>query len=109
MAKSGFNFGSSVVKRESKPIEAVEERLLGDGWKKTGEIASGRVRYYQKTGINITAVKGPVATLLMPSGPVRGAFFGDSAVGFNRTSVIGAGSSTDTARTQTKNKSSQHV
>jgi len=109
MPNTGFNIGSSVVKRESKTIEAVEERLLGDGWKKTGEVANGRVRYYQKTGINITALKGPMATVLMPSGPVRGALFGQGAVGLNRSSVIGAGSSTNTDRVQTQTDSSQHV
>ena len=86
-----LNFGTSVLKREGKSIEKVDQRLTNAGWVRTSSALNGRVRYYELAGINITAVGGPLGTTIMPSGPVRGAIFGDDAVGFSSVSAIGAG------------------
>lgn len=91
MAGLNLNIGTSVVKREAKKISAVESRLLSDGWTRTGTALNGKVRYYQNSNFNITAMQGPLGTIIMPSGPIRGLIFGNNAVGINRTSVIGAG------------------
>lgn len=109
MAGLNLNFGTSVMKREAKPISDVEDKLLNDGWKRTRMIAGGRVRYYQKSGINITAISGPLGTVIVPSGPVRGAVFGEGAVSLNQTSSIGAGSdgSKDKENVRTSGRSNQ--
>lgn len=86
-----INLGTSVLKREAKSIEDVAARLRRAGWEETGSVAGGRVRYFEEAGINITAVQGVFGTVIMPSGPVRGAIFGEDAVSLNRTSAIGAG------------------
>lgn len=100
-----LNIGTSVFKRESKSIGDVESRLVSDGWEKTGSTAGGRIRYYEKSGINITALSGPAGTVIMPSGPVRGMIFGtEDAVGINRTSVIGAGSVETEENVQTRER-----
>lgn len=91
MAGERINFGTSVFKREGKSIEQVDKRLRNAGWEMTSQLAGGRVRYYELAGINITAVGGPLGTTIMPSGPVRGALFGDNAVSLSTTSSIGAG------------------
>lgn len=91
MVGERLNFGTSVVKREGKSIEKVDQRLRDAGWKQTASVLGGRVRYYELAGISITAVGGPFGTTIMPSGPVRGAIFGDDAVGVSTISSIGAG------------------
>jgi len=83
-----------VFKREAKSIDEVSKKLQRDGWEKTGSLANGRVLYFQKSGIEITAAKGPMGTLIFPSGPIRGKLFG-SGVGINTTSVLGMGAATD--------------
>lgn len=109
MIGKNMNFGSSVLKRESKDIEVVEDHFINSGWNKTGSALNGRLRYFEKSGINITALDGPSATLIMPSGPVRGAIFGDESVGFSRVSVIGASKNEDTERVRTEQRSRQYV
>lgn len=84
---SGPSFSTSVLKREDRPIEDVDNRLTNQGWKRTGQIARGRIRYYEKSGFNITAMQGPAGTVLFPSGPVRGLVFGDNAVTFANSSM----------------------
>lgn len=91
MAGLNLNIGTSVLKREAKPIEEVDKRLTSAGWKRTASVANGRLRYYSLAGINITALGGPLGTVIMPSGPIRGAAFGDNALNFSTTSAIGAG------------------
>lgn len=86
-----LNVGTSVVKRENKSIDEVESRLINQGWEKTAEIAGGRVRYYESANFNITAISGPLGTVLVPSGPLRGLAFGDDAVTVNQVSAIGMG------------------
>lgn len=87
-----LNFGSSVLKREAKSIDRVDDRLVSAGWNRTDSALGGRVRYYEKAGFNITAMSGPMGTVIVPSGPIRGTLFGaDQSVGVNQTSVIGAG------------------
>lgn len=95
-----INFGGSVLKREAKEIDKVEKQLLSDGWEKTAH-PTGRLRYYQKSGINITALGGPNGTVIFPSGPVRGKAFGSDFNLFSRTSVIGAGAK---SKEKSKNK-----
>ena len=106
-----FNIGTSVLKRETRSIGEVEQKLLNDGWRRTGSAAGGRVRYYEKSGFNITAVSGPMATVLMPSGPLRGSVFGDEAVTIGSMSTIGGGSTNDGTQTdvRTQNRSGQHT
>jgi len=86
-----LNIGGSVLKRESAPFEDVMEKLRRDGWSKTGELAQGRVAYLQSSGINITVVDGPMGTLILPSGPIRGRLLGNDAVGVGQTSTVGLG------------------
>lgn len=93
MPGMNLNLGTSVVKREAKSIEEVDSRLVDTGWERTASILNGRVKYYQNAGINITAIQGPMGTVIVPSGPVRGAIFGKNAVRLGRTSSIGAGPS----------------
>ena len=89
------NFGGSVIKRESATKEQVVEKFKKDGWRVTGSIGGGRIDYLQKSGINITIISGPRGTLVLPSGPIRGRIFGDSAVGFSNISLIGLGATND--------------
>lgn len=78
-----LNIGSSVVKREGKTLEQVESIYLNKGWTKTGEVAGGRVLYFENAGINITVISGAMGVLIVPSGPVRGRIFGEEAVTLN--------------------------
>lgn len=91
MVGLNLNLGTSVLKREAKPIEDVDNRLTNAGWNRTASVADGRIRYYALAGVNITAIGGPFGTVIMPSGPVRGAMFGDNALNLSQTSAIGAG------------------
>lgn len=86
-----LNVGTSVLKREGKSIDQVENRLENAGWKRTGSALNGRLIYFELAGINITALQGPMGTVIFPSGPIRGRLFGEDAVGFSQTSAIGAG------------------
>lgn len=90
MAGLNLNIGSSVVKRETRPLEEISQQLREDGWTQTGSIGE-RILYFEKSGINITVMKGAMATLVFPSGPIRGRVFGDSGLMFGRASVIGTG------------------
>lgn len=86
-----LNFGSSVLKREAKPLTDVTNQLKANGWRQTGSLGN-RVVYLENSGMNITVIDGPMGTLVVPSGPIRGRVFGDSGLQLNRVSVIGAGS-----------------
>lgn len=90
MAGLNLNFGSSVFKREAKSKMAVERHLQREGWEKTGDIGD-RISYFESSGINITVVDGPMGTVILPSGPVRGTIFGVDNKLFSESSVIGAG------------------
>lgn len=103
MAGANINFGLSVFKREARDAAEVIRKLQQDGWNKTGELAGGRVTYWEKSGINITVVDGPVGTTIMPSGPIRGALFGKNVPIFSRTSSIGLGK-TQQAEKQTQSQ-----
>lgn len=85
-----LNLGSSVLKREVKDINEVINQLQRNGWSQTGSLGDS-VRYFENSGMNITVIDGPMATLIIPSGPIRGRVFGDSGLVANQTSVIGAG------------------
>lgn len=98
-----LNFGSSVVKREGKPLGDVVAHLKKNGWKKTGELSS-RVVYLANSGVNITLIGGPMGTTIIPSGPIRGMVFGDVDL-FSDVSVLGAGKSA-TPKEKTKPDSS---
>lgn len=86
-----LNIGTSVVKRESRPTEEVVAQLENDGWEMTGSIGGDRVLYFEKSGINITVMEGPMGTLVFPSGPVRGRLFGNSGLMAGKKSVLGTG------------------
>lgn len=86
-----LNIGSSVLKRESASFDEVMEKLRRDGWSKTGELAQGRVAYLESSGIAITVVDGPMGTLILPSGPIRGRLFSSGSVGIGQESTIGLG------------------
>jgi len=85
-----INIGGSVMKREAKPLSEVDRQLTGDGWEKTAQPLD-RLAYYEKSGINITAMEGPRGTVIFPSGPVRGMMFGKNVSVVSRVSTIGAG------------------
>lgn len=87
-----LNFGSSVVKREAKDVDKVRQHLERSGWELTGSIGS-RAYQYESSGVSITVMKGPLGTVIFPSGPIRGSILGKNNVLFSDTSVIGAGSS----------------
>lgn len=87
MAGLDVNLGTSVLKREAKDIDEVEKILQRDGWEKTGQVANGRFRYYEYSNINITAIGGPLGTVIMPSGPVRGFIFGEFDMFSRRTAI----------------------
>lgn len=84
------NIGGSVIKREARPLSEVDRQLTGDGWEKTAQPLD-RLAYYEKSGINITAMEGPRGTVIFPSGPLRGAMFGKNVSLVSRVSTIGAG------------------
>lgn len=86
-----INMGSSIIKREAKPLSKVETQMRRNGWEKTGQIGD-RVSYMESSNVNLTLVEGPLGTVVLPSGPLRGAVFGDYEV-FSRSSVMGIGSS----------------
>lgn len=90
MFSTNVNFGSSVLKREAKPMDEVANQLKRNGWEETGSIGS-RARQFENSGLSVTVVDGPMATLVIPSGPIRGKVFGSSGLEANQTSVIGAG------------------
>lgn len=97
MAGLNLNVGTSVLKRETRSIDQVEQHFLDRGWSRTGSALGGRVRYIENGSINLTLISGPLGTVVAPSGPVRGALFGDGAVSVGQNSAIGAGSSKDAA------------
>lgn len=88
MPGMGLNFGGSVIKREAKPARAVRSRLERDGWNFVSEIAGGKISYYERSNINITVMEGPLGTVIIPSGPIRGRVFGDTDL-FSQESVLG--------------------
>lgn len=74
-----LNINLSTFKRSSRSIKDVEEQFEKDGWTETGKAGPREnVLYYQKTGVNITVIDGPLGVTVIPSGPVRGSMFGDS-------------------------------
>lgn len=79
-----IDIGSSVIKRYDAPASQVRAMLAAGGFQETGSAMNGKVKFHQNSGINLTTVDGPLATLVMPSGPVRGSLFGDEAVGIRR-------------------------
>lgn len=86
------NLSLSVIKREAKPIDQVVNKFERDGWKVTDTLGGGRVVYLEQSGINITAVSGPLGTVIIPSGPVRGLLFGDEVRIISGISGVGMGS-----------------
>lgn len=86
-----ISVGTSVLKREPRDIDEVAEKLKSEGWERTESILGGRVQYFKSAGIGITAMQGPMGTVIMPSGPIRGQIFSGDTVGIGRTSSIGLG------------------
>lgn len=97
-----LNIGSSVMKREAKPIDQVTNQLKRNGWTQTGSLGN-KIKYFENSRLSITVVDGPMGTLILPSGPIRGRLFGDSGLMVNQSSVIGAGAgSADNTENQDK-------
>ena len=109
MAGLNLNIGSSVVKREAKPIEEVADKFASDGWSQTGSLMGGNVLYFEKSGVNVTLIGGPGGTVVVPSGPLRGGFFGMDAVGVNQTSVVGLGASSSEEDPRTAQTRGEHT
>lgn len=93
MTGMNLNIGSSVFKRETKTITEVADRLRRNGWQQTGSMGE-KILYFENSGMSLTLVDAPMATLIFPSGPIRGRIFGDSGLDINQISVIGAGADT---------------
>lgn len=79
-----IDIGSSVIKRYDAPASQVRAMLAAGGFQETGSAMNGKIKFHQNSGINLTTVDGPLATLVLPSGPVRGSLFGEDAVGIRR-------------------------
>lgn len=77
MSKPDINIGFSVFKREAQSIQDVVTHLQQNGWSVTSSIGDNRIVYLENSGVNITAVKGPLGTVVIPSGPIRGRMFGE--------------------------------
>jgi len=88
MSNQPIEIGLSTVKRIAEPKERVEEHLREGGWEETATTSSGRVSYYQNSGINLTVLEGPFGTVILPSG-LRGLVFGEETKLFSRQSVLG--------------------
>lgn len=93
------SLGTSVIKREDKPADQVITTLQRRGWEVTGRVGN-RVTYLENSGLNITVIDGPMGTVIMPSGPLRGRIFGENVRFISSRSVIGEGKSTDNKMTQ---------
>lgn len=97
MPGMNINIGSSVFKREAKSMDEVTNILKRNGWSQTGSLGS-RVKYFENSGLSVTVVDGPMGTLIIPSGPIRGRMFGNSGLMTNQTSVIGAGADSNSQK-----------
>lgn len=73
-----INIGLSVLKREAQSITDVVNQLERNGWSRTRTVGDDRLVYLENNGINITAIRGPMGTVIIPSGPVRGRLFGEN-------------------------------
>lgn len=72
----------SVIKRTSSSADQVKGELKSGGFIERKEIMDGRVSHHENSlGIGMTVVDGPMGTLVVPSGPVRGLLMGENAVG----------------------------
>jgi hypothetical protein len=76
-----LNFSSSVVRRESRSKQEVVNELMSQGWEQTGSMGN-RVSYLENGGISISVVSGPMGSVIVPSGPIRGRLFGQSGLNF---------------------------
>lgn len=73
------NIGSSVIRRESRSADDVLDELRANGWSKTDEV-HGNIHYLENSGFSLTVIDGPLATTVIPSGPLRGRLFGTSGL-----------------------------
>lgn len=106
MAGLNLNIGMSVMKRETKDIDEVTNQLKRSGWEQTGSLGD-RVKYFENSKMSITVIDGPMATLIVPSGPIRGRVFGDSGLMVNQTSVVGLGADTGDSRDRQEQQASR--
>lgn len=53
------------------------DELESNGWVKTDNLAD-RVHYLENSGFSLTVIDGPLGTIIVPSGPIRGRLFGTS-------------------------------
>lgn len=95
MPELNINIGSSQLKREARDVEVVIKKLKRNGWTQSGSLGD-RVLYFENTGMSITVIDGPMGTLVVPSGPVRGRLFGSSGLRINKNSVLDLSSDSDT-------------
>lgn len=86
---TGLNVNLSVFKRVTNTLDEVDKALKDDGWSLTGSLGAGeRIKYYEQSGINITAIGGPAGTVVIPSGPVRGMLFGNGVNIFDKEGSV---------------------
>lgn len=90
MAILNPNIGGSVVKREAKSFSEVTNQLQRDGWERTAEMGN-RMVHFEKTGVSITVIDGLAATLIFPSGPLRGMAVSHNVGFVGMDSVVGLG------------------
>lgn len=95
-----INIESSVLKRFDKSASEVRKELKESGFEDTGAVLDGRLAYHENAGVNLTTLDGPFGTLVFPSGPIRGALFGKSAVGISKGEEKKEDSSTSESTSQ---------
>lgn len=94
----------SVIKRTSSDIDDVKDELDSGGFVEKKEIMDGRVSHHENSlGIGMTVVDGPLGTLVVPSGPVRGLMMGENSVGIGDVFPdVGGGDDNNSESSQTE-------
>lgn len=73
------NLGSSVFRREKRSTDEVIRELKAGGWREVDSVGN-RLFYLENSGFSLTVIDGPLGTVVMPSGPIRGRLFGSSGI-----------------------------
>lgn len=80
----GMDINLSVVKRRQDDLAQVVSELEQQGFSSTDTVLNDKVHYLENdSGISLRVVEGPMATWVIPSGPVSGKMFGSGGGGFN--------------------------
>lgn len=76
------NVNLPVFKRTSAPADDVIESIKDGGFEMKGSALKGRLTHHENdNGIGLSVVDAPFGTVVLPSGPIRGAFLGENSVG----------------------------